>query len=126
MARVLIVEDEIIQARIIQRDLERMDHRVVGIAGTAASALAKAAAERPDIILLDILLKGTQSGIDINRVINMTHTCHIIYMTALTDQTLIAQAKNTRHSGFLNKPFDSQDLKAVIDTVLDIPVNTKQ
>lgn len=122
MARILIVEDEAILAMTVQMELERMGHEVTGVADTVDDALIQADRTRPDIILLDIVLKGNQSGIDLGRTVSNGHLSRIIYMTAHTDQATIDRAGVTHHHGFIHKPFDHHQLTAAIEEALTQPL----
>ena len=117
----MIVEDEAILAMNVQNDLERLGHQVVGIADNCEKALEIAMAERPEIILMDIILKGARSGIDITGIIADMYRCCIIYMTAHTDSATLDRAKRTRHCGFIHKPFEQFELKSAIECALSHP-----
>lgn len=114
MARILIVEDEGILAFKCQMDLEEMGHEVVGIAGSGQDAIEIAKKEKPDIVLMDIVLKGSMNGIEASGLICEGNGCKIIYMTAHTDTVTVESAKKTRHVGFLFKPFEPHQLDKVI------------
>lgn len=119
MARILIVEDEAILAMKTEMDLQKMGHEVVGIVDTGSEALESVERLKPDVILMDIVLKGDVDGIEATVMLtDREHPCRIIYMTAHTDRATVAAAQQTRHMAFLYKPFDTAQLKEVIDNVL--------
>lgn len=118
MARILIVEDEGILAMKTRLDLEQMGHEVVGIVDNGKYAIEIARREAPDLILMDIVLKGSMNGIEATGVICKYNGCKILYMTAHTDDITVAAAKATRHVGFLYKPFESYQLKQALDEAL--------
>ena len=118
MARILIVEDEGILAIKTRVDLEEMGHKVVAVVDNAAEAIRVAKGEKPDIILMDIVLKGRLNGIEASGVICAGNGCKIIYMTAHADDITVEAAKRTRHVGFLFKPFEPYQLKEVINEAL--------
>ena len=119
MARILIVEDEGILAFKTQMDLEAMGHEVVGIADNGNKAVEISYEEKPDLILMDIVLKGSMNGIEASGIICGKYECKIIYMTAHTDDVTLEAAKNTKHVGFLYKPFEPFQLKEVLDKALE-------
>lgn len=118
MARILIVEDEGILAQKCQMDLEKMGYEVVGIVDNGNEAIEIARREKPDIILMDIVLKGSLNGIKASEIICEGNGCNIIYMTAYTDDGTVEAAKGTKHVGFLYKPFEPYQLKKLIDRAL--------
>ena len=115
MAKILIVEDEGILAMKTRMDLEQMGHVVVGIVDNGKDAIEIAKREKPDIILMDIVLKGSLNGIETSGIICEGNGCKIIYMTAHTDETTVEAAKSTLHVGFLFKPFEPLQLKEAIE-----------
>ena len=119
MARILIVEDEGILAMKTQADLENMGHVVVDIVDNGKEAIDIALKEKPDLILMDIVLKGSLNGIEATGVICEGNGCKIIYMTAHTDDITVEAAKATKHVGFLFKPFEQYQLKQAIDKALE-------
>ena len=118
MARILIVEDEGILAFKTRVDLEEMGHEVVGIVDNGKEAIEIALKEKPDLILMDIVLKGRLNGIEASGVICAGNGCRIIYMTAHADDITVEAAKRTKHVGFLFKPFEPYQLKQAIDESL--------
>ena len=118
MAKILIVEDEGILAMKTQLDLERMGHEVVDIVDNGKEAIDVVLKEKPDLILMDIVLKGSLNGIEATGVICETSYCKIIYMTAHADDITVEAAKATKHVGFLFKPFEDYQLKQALDEAL--------
>jgi DNA-binding response OmpR family regulator len=86
---VLIVEDEAIPAKDYQIMLENAGFKVLGIAVTSAEAIAIADKEKPDIILMDINLKGEDSGIDAARTIYDSYKPEIVFITGLEEEVLV-------------------------------------
>lgn len=118
MATVLIVEDEGTIAMQVQEDLTEMGHRVIGRVRDGQSAIETALRERPDIILLDIILQGDIDGIEVSKRISEKYDCKIIYMTAHADQKTIEEAQKTSHVGFLHKPFEPRQLQMGIEKAM--------
>ena len=86
-ARILIVEDESIVAKDIQSGLQGMGYTVVGMVATGEEALERAATLRPDLVLMDIKLKGDLDGIETAHRLRTTYPVPVVYLTAL--QTII-------------------------------------
>lgn len=118
MARILIVEDEGILVYKLRIDLEQMRHQVVGIADNGKDAIEIAKKNKPDLILMDIVLKGNINGIEVSGIISEGNECKIIFMTAHTDEATVEAAKSTKHVGFLYKPFEPYQLKQALDEAL--------
>ena len=117
--KVLIVEDELILAMDVRMDLESMGHTVVGIAGSSEAALDIIAEHAPELVLMDIVIQGYMNGIELAKSIAEQYPqCKVLYMTAHSDDDTILHAKQTDHVGILNKPFDPQELKKVLEKTL--------
>ncbi len=114
--KILVVEDEGIVALDIQMRLERMGYTICGIAATGIHAIEKTQITTPNLILMDINLKGEMTGIEAAEVIRNTHDIPIIYLTANTDNTTLDQAKQTAPYGYIMKPFDERALYATIES----------
>ena len=118
--RMLIVEDEALLALNTQLELAGMGHEVVGIADSAEAALKLAAEERPDLILMDIVLQGDVNGIDLAREICRMHPgIKIIFMSAHSDGQTIRSANGISHLGFLNKPFEAYQIEGLLMRALE-------
>ena len=104
--RVLIVEDENIVAADIRARLDQLGYDVVGHVTTGRDSVLKAKELNPDIILMDIKLKGNMDGVSAAALINETCSIPIIYMTAFADETTISRAKITGPFGYILKPFN--------------------
>ncbi len=116
--RVLIVEDEALIALDTQKTLENLGYEVTAIAYSGKDAIRLAEETRPDIILMDIILKDEMSGIETVRIIHEKQDIPVIYMTANADMATIEEARETGPYGYLNKPFGDRDLYSAIDTTL--------
>jgi len=112
---VLIVEDEIIIATRIGHHLEQFGYVVAGILPRGEQAVLHCRKDPPDILLLDINLKGNLDGIETARVLEK-EGIHIptIYLTANTDPATFERARNTRPHAFLGKPYDQTELHRAI------------
>ena len=114
-ARILIVEDENIVAMDIRKILLDSGYEVTSILSSGEEAIANVRQNKPDLILMDILLKGKMTGIDASRIISQYFDVPIIYLTALTNDDSLLQAKSRESYGFLFKPFSANELKIAIE-----------
>ncbi len=116
--RILVVEDEMIISKDIQRSLKKMGCDVVGSAVSGADALAKAEASRPDLVMMDIHIKGDMDGIETAAHICQRLRVPIIYLTAFADAPTLERAKQTGPFGYLLKPFEERELATAIEMAL--------
>lgn len=114
-AKILIVEDEVIVALDLEGKLKKLGYTVCAIASTGREAVDKAASNYPDLVLMDISLKGNISGIEAAREIFACFNIPIIYLTANADDSTFEKAKTTRPLGYLLKPFKERELKYTIE-----------
>jgi PAS domain S-box-containing protein len=117
-AGILIVEDSFIVAFHIQKTLEREGYHVVGAETSGENALALLEKQRPDLVLMDIMLNGKLDGIETARMIKSRYNIPVIYITALTDKETIQRAKITEPFGYLTKPFEDREIFTVIEMAL--------
>jgi signal transduction histidine kinase len=115
---VLIVEDEGIVARDLQQSLSGLGYDAFGIAASAEEAVALAAAKRPDIVLMDIRIKGPRDGIETAALLKERFPVGIIYLTAHADVAMIDRAKQTEPDGYLVKPVKVEELRSMIEITL--------
>ena len=117
-ACILIVEDQAIIARGLERELEKLGHEVVGMAYTSMEALQAAAELNPDLILMDIGLENDVDGIAVARVIRSGRDVPVIFMTGFSDPETLERAMSVSPFGHLLKPFEILDLQAAIEAAL--------
>lgn len=115
---VLIVEDEVLVARDIRARLERMGYSVVGTAARGEDAIKLALDEKPDLILMDINLRGEMDGIEAAIKINESRSIPIIFCTAYSNDEVLQRAKITSPYGYVLKPFDNRELEINIEIAL--------
>jgi DNA-binding LytR/AlgR family response regulator len=116
--RILVVEDESIVAKDIQRTLEKLGYDVPATASSAASAYEKLEEVEPDLVFLDVKLKGEQDGVHIAEHIKDRYDIPVIFLTSFVDQDTIDRAKVTEPYGYLVKPFNEGDLKTTVEMAL--------
>ena len=112
--RVLIVEDEVVVASEIKLRLEAMGFQVLGIVNNGRDAIAVASENEPDVILMDITLKGTMNGLEATREIRQETDIPVIFITAHTDPPTLDSARAASSHGIFTKPFSDDELKAAI------------
>lgn len=116
--KILIVEDEIIVANDIQFSLQKLGYTVCGIAASGAEAINKAIDRHPDLVLMDIKLKGEIDGIQTAEKIRQCIDIPIIYLTAYADEHTLKRAKITAPYGYILKPFDEREMHTVIEMAI--------
>lgn len=119
LPKILIVEDETIVAMDIERGLRALGYAVVGAVGQGTSAIELAQAERPDLILMDIRLKGSMDGIEAACEIRARFSIPVIFLTAHADEATVERAKAAEPYGYLLKPFVDQELHTAIEIALN-------
>lgn len=117
--KILIVEDEMVIAANISLQLSDLGYEITGILPRGEEVLAHIQTDMPDIILLDIRLKGEIDGIGTAHEIQRHFEIPIIYLTANTDDEHFNQAKETHPYAFISKPFKKLDLQRAIELVLE-------
>ena len=117
-ARALIVEDEILIAEELRERLSRLGFSVIAAVDSADDGVAIATRERPDLVLMDIRLKGKKDGIDAADEIRRQVDLPIVYITAYSDQQTVERAKRSEHDGFILKPFHKHDLQSTIEIAM--------
>ena len=118
MSRVFIVEDEVLVARDIKSRLEKLGYQVIGTAARGDDAVTRVLGERPDLILMDINLKGDMDGIEAADRIRAEADLPIIFCTAYSNDETLARAKVTVPYGYVLKPFDNRELEITIEIAL--------
>jgi PAS domain S-box-containing protein len=117
-AKILIVEDENIVAKDIQNTLKSLGYLVAGLAASGEDAIQQTAATRPDLVLMDIMLRGYQDGVDAAQKISALYNIPVIYLTAFTDEKTLQRAKITEPYGYVLKPFEERELHIAIEIAL--------
>ena len=115
---VLIVEDENIVAKDIQFSLKKLGYNVLGIEKTGEDAIKSANQKKPDIIIMDIMLKGEITGIEASEKIREEQNIPIIFLTAYADESTLSRAKITEPYAYIIKPYKEIDLHTSIEMAL--------
>ncbi len=117
-ARIMIVEDEQITAADIEDILLGLGYQVTAICSSGAEAVKKADETRPDLVLMDIRIKGSTDGIEAAREIRQQFDIPAVYLTAHADMDTLERAKLAEPLGYIVKPFQETDLQATIQMAL--------
>lgn len=115
---VLVVEDESIVSKDIQHSLKKLGYNVVGAAATGEKALELAREEQPDIVLMDIMLKGDMNGVEVAEIVRRELNIPVIFLTAYADEATLSKAKITEPYGYIIKPFKEIDLHTSIEMAI--------
>jgi DNA-binding LytR/AlgR family response regulator len=113
--KVLIVEDELIVSEEIKEILHKNHYQVVGQVDNATEALEIFQLDKPDIILMDIHIKGGMDGIALAQKFNTINPVSIIFLTAYSDENYLSKAKVVRPAAYLVKPFKEMDIVSAIE-----------
>lgn len=119
-----IVEDEIIIALDLEDILEDMGHDV-DVSYTIKDAMSKAAEQKADLFLIDIHLHGADAGLELGRELQQRNVPHI-YLSAYSDEQTRELAESTQSLGYLNKPFNENEFKKILQGAADKIKESKQ
>ncbi len=116
--KILVVEDEGVIALDIESRLRSMGYAVAGTATSGREALEKVRKTEPDIVLLDIKLRGEVDGAWVGRVVRERFDIPVVYLTAYSDETVLDKIKDTEPFGYILKPFQDGELRASVELAL--------
>jgi DNA-binding LytR/AlgR family response regulator len=117
--KILIVEDEMLIAANIANQLEDIGYEVIGIIPRGEEAIKVVQNDKPDLVLMDINLKGELDGVETAKLMQVDGEIPIIYLTANADEGSFKRAKATNPYAFLSKPFKKLDLKNALELASD-------
>jgi len=128
-AKILIVEDQFIEAKSLNVILTNAGYSTCTIARSVASALSIIEKEKPDLVLVDIFLQGEGTGIDLGKTLN-EKSIAFVYLSANSNRQILEEAKSTKPYGFMVKPFRAKDVLIMLDVALylhkhRLPENTR-
>lgn len=116
--KVFVVEDESIVSKDIQNSLIKIGYEVVGSSATGEKAIEDIQNSSPDIVLMDIMLKGEINGIETAEIVRNNFSIPIIFLTAYADEDTLHKAKITEPHGYILKPFKEIDLQTSIEMAI--------
>ena len=117
-AKILIVEDEAIVADNIKNNLEKHGYKIASLAASGEMALQITEKENPDLVLMDIVLKGDLDGINAADQIHKQFGIPVIFLTALSEDAIFQSAKTTEPFGYITKPYEIKQLVMSIEIAL--------
>lgn len=117
-ATILVVEDETIVAKDIQQTLCRLGYDVPVTATSGEEAVRKTGEIKPDLVVMDIVLKGPMDGVDTAHELRKRYDVPVVYLTAYADDHTLQRAKATEPAGYLLKPFQPSELRPTIEMAL--------
>ncbi|MEO7983089.1 MAG: LytTR family transcriptional regulator DNA-binding domain-containing protein [Bacteroidota bacterium] len=133
--KILVVEDEMIIGAKLSMQLTALGYEITGILPRGEEVLVHLEENKPDIILLDIKLKGKMDGIETAELIEQNFQIPVIYLTANSDEATFNRAKTTKPAAFISKPYKQVDLQRAIELTIarmagqeeeNIPANEEQ
>ena len=116
--RILVAEDESLIAEALRNTLEKMGLIVTGVVASGEDAIARAEETSPDLVLMDIRLRGNLDGIEAAGTIHDRFDIPVIYLTAHSDDATVNRAKRTGPFGYLLKPFSGRELRVTVEMAL--------
>jgi PAS domain S-box-containing protein len=116
--RILVVEDESIVTELLQEFLKNLGYEIAGVTGYGEDAIVLAAERSPDLILMDIKLRGDMSGVEAAKLIRDRFDIPVVYLTAYADDDTVQRAKLTAPFGYIQKPFKGGEVRSAIEIAL--------
>lgn len=116
--KILIVEDESIIAKDIQSSLKYFGYTVSSIVSSAEEAIKEVEENKPDLVLMDIKLRGDMDGVEATERIRAHFDIPIVYITGLSDELTFKRAKKTKPFGYIHKPIEKKDLNTTVEMAL--------
>ena len=116
--KILLVEDENIVAKDIENMLDRLGYNIVDNVTTGEASIKKVEEKHPDLVLMDIILRGKMDGVQASEEIKNRFNIPVVYVTAYADDITLQRAKITEPFGYILKPFEERELFVVIEMAL--------
>ena len=117
-AKIMIVEDEWTVAEEIKMVLQSFEYTVTSMSSSGEKAVENAEKDKPDLVLMDIVLEGEMDGIQAANEIRSRFNIPVIFLTAYTDEKILERASITEPFGYIVKPFLNEDLKIAIEIAM--------
>lgn len=116
--KILVVEDEPMIAESLSEMLELLGHEVLAVAESGEEAVMQLLEKEPDLLLLDIQLKGKMDGVELARLIKQKYNIPFVFTTAFADEATISRAKAEGPFGYIVKPYGVKDIMAAIEVAM--------
>jgi two-component system, response regulator PdtaR len=114
----LVVEDDIHVGTVLEARLKTFGYQVCGLARTGPAAVRSALELHPDLVLMDILLEGDMNGVEAAELIHNQIDVPIVFITCLSDQSLLDRAIKANAYGYILKPYDNAELRYTLEIAL--------
>ena len=124
--KILVVEDDPNVSAVLEARLETYGYKVIATADTGKKAIQASAAHKPDLVLMDILLKGRMNGIEAAEQINQQQNVPIVYLTCLNSDEIMDRAIQTNPYGYIVKPYDYGELRSCVAVALSKHQSAKE
>ena len=115
---ILVVEDESIVGKDIQNRLKNLGYAVTAVVPSGEKALKEIEIKKPDLILMDIMLKGEMNGVEAASIIKEKYDIPVVFLTAYADDNTLSKAKLAEPYGYIIKPFKEKELQTTIEVAL--------
>jgi two-component system, response regulator PdtaR len=115
---IMVVEDENIIALDIKNRLRRLGYNIIAVVPNGEEAIRVAEELKPDLVLMDILLRGNMNGVEAARRITEDTDIPVIFLSSFSDEDTLRQADQVSHYGYLIKPFNEKELIIKIDKIV--------
>lgn len=116
--KILLVEDEVLTAKVAEKMIKGLGYDVCGVVSSGEAAIAAAAREKPDLVLMDIVLKGKVDGIEAADEIRTKCGIPVVYLTSCDDQATLERAKISEPFGYMVKPLNERDIHVTVEIAL--------
>ncbi len=116
--KILIVEDENLVAKDVQSILKSLGYQVTAIVNSGEKAIQEVEENRPDLVLMDIKLRGKMTGIEVAKELKDRFSIPVVFLTAYADDNLLNKAKITEPYGYIIKPYQPKELQTTIEMAL--------
>jgi CheY-like chemotaxis protein len=124
--RILVVEDELIVAEDLRRRLSAMGYLVIGVVTSGEDALRKVDEVRPDLVVMDISLRGEMDGVTAAHRLREEFGTPVVYITGHGDPDTLQRAKTTPGFAFVMKPVDDREMEYILEMVLKREQDTRR
>jgi CheY-like chemotaxis protein len=115
---ILLVEDDDIVAKVADWRLKNLGYEVCGRATAGAEAMELVVKQKPDLVLMDINIRGEIDGIETARMIKKGFSIPVVFLTSHSEGPTLERAKETNPDGFILKPFEDNDLRVAIELAM--------
>ncbi len=126
MSKILVVEDDMILALVLKKNLEQLGHTVLEVQASGQGAIDAVSASKPNLIIMDIKLMGSIDGIQTMIEIRKFSEIPVIYVSGNSDESVKLKAEATQSAEFMSKPIDLFELKERINKALALSVEKRK